>query len=73
MVYKRELENRCLVFTSSTNREIRKFHVVVVQRGQRNVQKKRGARDFSGTRGARDAAVVRALASHRCDSVSNVG
>ena len=34
---KKELQNRCLVFTSSTNREIRKFHVVIVQRGQRNV------------------------------------
>ena len=54
------------MFTSPTNREIRKFHVVVVERGQRNVQKKRDARDFSGARGARDGAVVRALASHQC-------
>ena len=32
-------ESRCLVFTSSTKREIRHFHVVVVQGRQRNVQK----------------------------------
>ena len=32
-------ESHCLVFTSSTIREIRHFHVVVVQRRQRNVQK----------------------------------
>ena len=31
--------NRCLVFMSSTKREIRHFHVVVVQRRLRNVQK----------------------------------
>ena len=35
----KEKESRCLVFTSSTKREIRHFHVVVVQRRQRNVQK----------------------------------
>ena len=29
------------MFTFSTKREIRQFHVVVVQRRQRNVQKKR--------------------------------
>ena len=29
----------CLLFPSSTKREIRQFHVVVVQRRQRNVQK----------------------------------
>ena len=34
----------CLVFPSSTKREIRHFHVIVVQRRQRNVQKKRDAR-----------------------------
>ena len=28
---KKEIENRCLVFTSSRKREIRQFHVVVVQ------------------------------------------
>ena len=32
------------MFPSSTRREIRHFHVVVVQRRQRNVQKKRDAR-----------------------------
>ena len=32
-------ESRCIVSTSSTKREIRHFHVVVVQRRQRNVQK----------------------------------
>ena len=31
-------ESRCLVFTSSTKREIRQSHVVVVQRRQRKVQ-----------------------------------
>ena len=31
--------SRRLVFTSSTKREIRHFHVVVVQQRQRNVQK----------------------------------
>ena len=35
----KEKENCCFVFPSSTKREIRHFHVVVVQRGQRNVQK----------------------------------
>ena len=35
----KEEESRCFVFTSSTKREIRHFHVVVVQRRQRNVQK----------------------------------
>jgi len=34
-----ENESCCLVFPSSTNREIRHVHVVVVQRRQRNVQK----------------------------------
>ena len=38
-----EKENRCLVFTSSTKREIRNFQVVVVQRRQINVPKKRDA------------------------------
>ena len=33
------LENRCLVFTSSTKREIRQVHLVVVQWRQTNVQK----------------------------------
>ena len=38
-------ESRCLVFTSSTKREIRQSHVVVVQRRQRKVHKvKRDAR-----------------------------
>ena len=35
----KETEGRCLVFTSSTRREIRQLHVVIVQRRQRNVQK----------------------------------
>ena len=35
----KEKENRCLVFMAPRKREIRKFHVVVVQRRQRNVQK----------------------------------
>ena len=35
----KEKESRCLVFTSSTKREIRHFQVVVVQRRHRNVQK----------------------------------
>ena len=35
----KEKESCCLVFPSSTRREIRHFHVVVVQRRQRNVQK----------------------------------
>ena len=35
----KEKENCCFVFPSSTKREIRHFHVVVEQRGQRNVQK----------------------------------
>ena len=33
-------ENCCLLFMSSTKREIRTFHVVIVQRRQRNVQKR---------------------------------
>ena len=41
---KRKSVVRCLVFTSSIKREIRKFHVVIVQRRQKNVQKKRDAR-----------------------------
>ena len=36
----KEKESRCLVFTFSTKREIRHFHVVVVQWGQRNGQKR---------------------------------
>ena len=40
----KEKESRCIMFTSSTNRKIKHFHVVVVQRRQRNVQKKRDAR-----------------------------
>ena len=35
----KEKESCCLVFTSSTKREIRHFHVVVVQRRLRNAQK----------------------------------
>ena len=35
----KERESRCIAFTSSTKREIRQFHVVVVQRRARNVQK----------------------------------
>ena len=35
----KEKESRCLVFTSSTKRQIRHFHVVVVQRRQRSVLK----------------------------------
>ena len=35
----KEKESCCLVFPSSTRRENRDFHVVVVQRRQRNVQK----------------------------------
>ena len=37
-------ENGCLVFLSSTKREIRHFHVVVVQRRLRNVPKRRDTR-----------------------------
>ena len=37
---KKEIKNRCLLFAPPTEREIiRKFHVVVAQRRQRNVQK----------------------------------
>ena len=35
----KEKESCCIVFPSSTKREIGHFHVVVVQRRQRNVQK----------------------------------
>ena len=35
----KQRENRCLVFTSSIKREIRKFHVVVVQWREKNIQK----------------------------------
>ena len=35
----KEKESRCLAFTCFTKREIRQFHVVVVQRRPRNVQK----------------------------------
>ena len=35
----KEKESCCLLFPSSTKREIGHFHVVVVQRRQRNVQK----------------------------------
>ena len=35
----KEKESCCLLFPSSTKREIRHFHVVVVKRRQRNVQK----------------------------------
>ena len=36
----KEKEGSCLVFTSSTKREITHFHVVVAQRRQRNIQKR---------------------------------
>ena len=35
----KEKENCCFVFPSSKKREIRHYHVVVVQRRLRNVQK----------------------------------
>ena len=35
----KEKESSCLLFPSSTKREIRQFHFVVVQRPQRNKQK----------------------------------
>ena len=35
----KEKESRCVVFMSSTKREIRKFHVVVLQWRPRNVEK----------------------------------
>ena len=35
----KEKERRCLLFTSSTKREIRHFHVVVAQRRQRKCKK----------------------------------
>ena len=38
----KEKESRFFVFMSSAKREIRHFHVVVVQRRQRSGQKKRG-------------------------------
>ena len=40
----KEKQSCCLAFPSSTKREFRHFHVVVVQRRLRNVQKKRDAR-----------------------------
>ena len=40
----KEKQSCCLAFPSSTKREFRHFHVVVVQRQLRNVQKKRDAR-----------------------------
>ena len=36
----KEKESCCLVFPSSTKRELRRFHVVVVRRRQRNVPKR---------------------------------
>ena len=39
---RKEKESRCLVFTSC-QREIRHFHVIVMQKRQRNVQNKRDA------------------------------
>ena len=35
----REIKFRCCLFTSSIKRQIRHFHVVVVQKQERNVQK----------------------------------
>ena len=40
---RKEKESRCLVFTSC-QREIRHLHVIVMQKRQRNLQKKRDAR-----------------------------
>ena len=37
--FKKKSEKSCLVFTSSTNRELRKFHIVVKQRRQKNAPK----------------------------------
>ena len=36
--WEKKRESGCLVFPASTKPEIRHFHVVIVQRGQRNVQ-----------------------------------
>ena len=36
---KKQNENRSVEFTSSIKRQLRKFHVVVVQRRQRNIHK----------------------------------
>ena len=36
---KKQNENRCVEFTPSIKRQLRKFHVVVVQRRQRNMHK----------------------------------
>ena len=55
----KEKESCCFVFPSLTSREIRHFHVLVVQWRQRNVQK-------SLMMGSKGGAVVRALASHQC-------
>ena len=41
---RKEKENRCLMFTSSINREIRKFQVVFVQKTAKKCTKKRDAR-----------------------------
>ena len=41
---KKKKKNRCLVFTSAIKREIKNFHVVVVQWRQRNKQKAVGGR-----------------------------
>ena len=40
----KEKESCCLVFTFSTKRDIRHFHVIVSQRQLKNVKKKRDAR-----------------------------
>ena len=40
----RETKFRRCLFTSSIKRQIRHFHVIVVQKQERNVQKKRDAR-----------------------------
>ena len=40
-VQEKKKESCCLLFRPRKNREIRQFHVVVVQQRQRNVQKKR--------------------------------
>ena len=40
----KDKESRCFVFTSSTKREIRHFHVVVVQRRAKKCTKRRDAR-----------------------------
>ena len=68
----KEKESRWLVFMSSTKHEIRQFHVVVVQRRQRNVQKKHDACSKMMFCQSKPTAFCRSCCCHRCHCLNSL-